>query len=109
MFKRFWHEEAGVLTYEWIMLTTVLVTGVAAGLAEVRDAINSDLAALAQTITALDASLNTSTSGLTSTTSATTGATATSPATSGGAASAWIGRTGGAIQNLPHSLGRIYR
>ena len=108
MFKRFWHEEAGVLTYEWIMLTTVLVTGVAAGLAEVRDAINNDLAALAQSITALDASLNTSTSALTSA-ATTAGATATSPATSGVAAPAWTGRTGGAIHNLPHSLGHVYR
>ena len=54
--KRFMNEEAGVLTFEWILLITILVIGVIAGLAAVRDALNVELADIAQAIGSIDQS-----------------------------------------------------
>ena len=43
MLKRMWREDEGVLTFEWILLTTLLVIGVVGGISGVRDAINVEL------------------------------------------------------------------
>lgn len=42
MLKRAWREDEGVLTFEWIMLLTVLVIGITGGLSAVRDALNEE-------------------------------------------------------------------
>src|SRR5208283_5680889 len=39
MFQRLWSEDEGVLTFEWIVLLTLLVIGVIGGIAGIRDAI----------------------------------------------------------------------
>ena len=39
MLKRLWREDEGILTFEWILLLTVLVIGVVGGVAGIRDAI----------------------------------------------------------------------
>ena len=39
MLMRLWREDEGVLTFEWIMLLTLLVIGVIGGVAGIRDAI----------------------------------------------------------------------
>ncbi len=52
--KRRGRKDEGVLTFEWILLLTVLVIGVVGGLSAVRDAVLSELGDLAQAITSLD-------------------------------------------------------
>ena len=54
MMNRLMNEEAGVLTFEWILLITILVIGVIAGLAAVRDALNCELADVARSIGSVD-------------------------------------------------------
>jgi Flp pilus assembly pilin Flp len=39
MLKRLWREDEGILTFEWILLLTLLVIGVIGGVAGIRDAI----------------------------------------------------------------------
>ena len=114
MFKRLWHDDAGVLTYEWVMLTTLLVTGVAAGLTQVRDAINSDLTMLAQSIQSLDSSPSAATTASAATQSSASNAAAVGAApvglvSPGVASSTWSGNTGTAVHNFHHSLGGIHR
>jgi len=41
MMKRLWCEDEGILTFEWIMLLTLLVIGVIGGVAAIRDAITN--------------------------------------------------------------------
>jgi len=50
MLKRLWREDEGVLTFEWIMLLTLLVIGVVGGVAAIRDAINAECGQIAQAI-----------------------------------------------------------
>lgn len=54
--SRIWSEEEGVLTFEWILLTTVLVIGIVGGVAAVRDALIDELGDIAQALCALDQS-----------------------------------------------------
>ena len=56
MLKRAWVEEQGVLTFEWVLLVTLLTIGVVGGIAAVRDAILSELGDLAQAMISLDQS-----------------------------------------------------
>jgi hypothetical protein len=51
-----WKEDQGVLTFEWILLLTVLVIGIVGGLSAVRDAVISELGDVAKAMTALDQS-----------------------------------------------------
>lgn len=44
---RLWKEDEGVLTFEWILLTTVLVLGLIAAMGTLRDALVNELADLA--------------------------------------------------------------
>jgi len=53
---RAWQEDEGVLTFEWILLITVLVIGIVGGLSAVRDAVISELGDLSHAITLLDQS-----------------------------------------------------
>jgi Flp pilus assembly pilin Flp len=54
--KRLWSEDEGVLTFEWVMLVTLLTIGVVSGLAGARDAIIDELGDVAQAMLALDQS-----------------------------------------------------
>ena len=54
--KRFINEESGVLTFEWILLISVLVIGIVGGLSAVRDALVCELADVASAMVALDQS-----------------------------------------------------
>ena len=54
MMKRIWNDESGVLTFEWILLITLLVIGIVGGLAAVRDAYIIELSSVADAITSLD-------------------------------------------------------
>ncbi|MGA2035959.1 MAG: hypothetical protein ABSG68_27230 [Thermoguttaceae bacterium] len=54
MLKRLWREDEGVLTFEWILLLTLLVIGIIGGLAAVRDAIIVELYNVGQAMIHLD-------------------------------------------------------
>jgi len=54
--KRLWREDEGVLTFEWILLITVLAIGIVGGLSAVRDALISELGDVVYGVTALDQS-----------------------------------------------------
>jgi len=56
LLRRVWLEDEGVLTFEWILLITVLVIGIVGGLSAVRDAVISELGDLSVAITSLDQS-----------------------------------------------------
>ena len=56
MLKRLWGEDEGFLTFEWIMLLTVLVIGVIGGLAGLRDAIIHESQGVVGAMTSLDQS-----------------------------------------------------
>lgn len=56
MLKRLWREDEGVLTFEWILLLTVLVIGITGGLSAVRDAINEELSGVVGAMLSLDQS-----------------------------------------------------
>jgi hypothetical protein len=50
------HEDDGVLSFEWVMVLTVLVIGIVSGVAAARDAIVDELGDAAQGMVALDQS-----------------------------------------------------
>lgn len=52
--KKLWNEEDGVLSFEWVLLTTLLVLGVVAGLTAARDAVIDELGDAAQAMLCLD-------------------------------------------------------
>ncbi len=56
LLNRVWKEDEGVLTFEWILLITVLVIGIVGGLSAVRDAMITELGDVAQAMIALDQS-----------------------------------------------------
>lgn len=56
MLNRLYNDESGVLTFEWILLVTVLVIGIVGALSAVRDAINTELGDVAEAMVALDQS-----------------------------------------------------
>ena len=49
-YKALWTDERGVLTFEWILLATVLILGVVAGVSAVRDALTDELADMADAV-----------------------------------------------------------
>ncbi len=53
---RIWRETDGVLTFEWTVLTSVLTIGAVAGIASVRDAVQDEMADVAEAMTSLDQS-----------------------------------------------------
>lgn len=55
-FARLWHEEDGVLSFEWTVLTSLLTVGVVSGIAGVRDAVTDEMGDLAQAMVTLDQS-----------------------------------------------------
>ena len=56
MLAAMWREDDGVLSFEWILLLTLLAIGVVGGLTGVRDAVIDELGDVAQAIVALDQS-----------------------------------------------------
>jgi Flp pilus assembly pilin Flp len=53
---RLWHEEDGVLSFEWTLLVTLLTIGVVGGLAAARDAVIDELGDVAQAAQGIDQS-----------------------------------------------------
>jgi Flp pilus assembly pilin Flp len=53
---RAWKEEDGVLSFEWVLLVTLLTIGIVSGIAAARDAIIDELGDVAQAMLALDQS-----------------------------------------------------
>ena len=56
LFARMWHEQDGVLSFEWTVLTSLLTVGVVSGIASVRDATIDEMGDLAQAMVNLDQS-----------------------------------------------------
>jgi Flp pilus assembly pilin Flp len=56
LMTQMWRDEAGVLSYEWVLLLTLLVLGIVGGVAAARDAIIDELGDAAQAMQALDGS-----------------------------------------------------
>ena len=54
--KRMWTEDDGVLSFEWILLVTLLTIGIVGGIAAARDAIIAEFGDVAQAMHALDQS-----------------------------------------------------
>ena len=53
---RIWHEDDGVLSFEWTLLLTLLAIGVVGGLAAARDSIIDELGDLAEAAQGIDQS-----------------------------------------------------
>src|SRR3954452_10684917 len=51
-----WKEEDGVLSFEWVLLVTLLTIGIVSGISAARDAIIDELGDVAQAMLALDQS-----------------------------------------------------
>ena len=56
MLQRIWNEEDGVLSFEWVLLVSVLVLGIVSGVTAARDAITDELGDVAQAMLAVDQS-----------------------------------------------------
>jgi hypothetical protein len=56
MLNRIWNEDSGVLSFEWILLLTLLTIGIVSGLAGARDAIVDELGDIAGAATCFDQS-----------------------------------------------------
>lgn len=54
--RNLWKLDEGVLTFEWILLITVLVIGVVGGLSAVRDAVITELGDVVEAVISLDQS-----------------------------------------------------
>jgi Flp pilus assembly pilin Flp len=52
--NRLWQEDDGVLSFEWVLVITVLVIGIVGGLAAARDAVIDELGDAAEAMLALD-------------------------------------------------------
>jgi len=58
MLMQLYHEDDGVLTFEWVLLLTLLVIGIVAGLTSARDAIIDELGDIAAATISFDQSFN---------------------------------------------------
>ena len=56
LLNRVWNEEDGFLSFEWVLLVTLLTFGIVTGIAGARDAITDELGDVAQAMLALDQS-----------------------------------------------------
>lgn len=52
--NQIWKEEDGVLTFEWVLLVTLLTIGIVSGLTAARDAIIDEMGDVAEAMMALD-------------------------------------------------------
>lgn len=55
---RAWHEDDGVLSFEWVLLVTLLTIGVIGGLAAARDAMIDEMGDVAEAAQAIDQSFS---------------------------------------------------
>ena len=53
---KLWHEDSGVLSFEWVLLVTLLTIGIVSGLAGARDAITDELSDIAEATISFDQS-----------------------------------------------------
>ena len=56
LIERLWREDDGVLSFEWVLLVTLLTIGVVAGIAGARDAIIDELGDVAEAAICIDQS-----------------------------------------------------
>jgi Flp pilus assembly pilin Flp len=56
MINRMWQEDDGVLSFEWVLLITLVCIGIVGGLAAARDAIIDELGDIAQALISFDQS-----------------------------------------------------
>jgi Flp pilus assembly pilin Flp len=56
LLNRVWMEEDGFLSFEWVLLVTLLTFGIVTGIAGARDAITDEFGDVAQAMLALDQS-----------------------------------------------------
>ncbi|MCE9552319.1 MAG: hypothetical protein K8T91_02950 [Planctomycetes bacterium] len=56
LLQRAWREDQGFMTFEWVLLLTLLVIGVVAGLTGARDAIIDELADVSEAVVHIDQS-----------------------------------------------------
>ena len=54
LLARLWHEDEGLLTFEYTMLATTLVLGTMGAVSGIRDSINAEATGLSQNIRSLD-------------------------------------------------------
>ena len=54
--KRIWSEDEGVLSFEWVLLVTLLTIGIVGGIAAARDAIIDELGDVAEAAMSIDQS-----------------------------------------------------
>src|SRR5688500_3442414 len=54
--NRMWQEDDGVLTFEWVLIITIVVIGIVGGLAAARDAIIDELGDIAEATISFDQS-----------------------------------------------------
>ena len=54
--RSLWQEDDGVLSFEWVLLVTLLTIGIVAGLAAARDAIIDELGDIAEAAQGIDQS-----------------------------------------------------
>ena len=62
MMTQIWNDESGILTFEWILLFTLLTIGIVGGVAVIRNAVNAESAEAANAMTALNQSYTITTS-----------------------------------------------
>jgi len=90
MLKRLWREDEGFLTFEWIMLLTLLVIGVIGGVAGIRDAIIHECQGVVGAMVSLDQSYYIAPPLGVSVTSLNSGADTSNNCTSSGSQSAFV-------------------
>ena len=54
--KKMWNEDSGVLSFEWVMLSSLLTFGIVSGIAGARDSIIDELGDVSEAMLALDQS-----------------------------------------------------
>jgi Flp pilus assembly pilin Flp len=99
---RLYRMDDGMLTFEWTVLSTVLVLGIVGGLTTVRDALNQELAQVAQAITSMPQLNGNSPS---STPALSNGSTGGSTTSAMNAATSGLVPLAGAVQNLQGQAG----
>jgi Flp pilus assembly pilin Flp len=56
LIKQLWHEDDGVLSFEWTLVTVLVVFGIVSGVAAIRDAIVDELGDIAEAALQFDQS-----------------------------------------------------
>lgn len=56
MLRRMKQDESGVLAFEWILILTILVIGIVAGIATMRDSVSLKMIEAAQVVNSVDSS-----------------------------------------------------